>query len=185
LIAELRLTSNHSAASRREAADSTAPLPAPVQRRAAENAHSVGQQSGAQGPAYDRAENLSGARAARQTRRGNVQEFDHLGFAKIVGLFTDFGGTFSFDPENLAASKLAVTIKTGSLQTNLDNTRPQLHRPDLPYCLRQPSALGRSAEPHRRSAGLRAELYDKHFEFSARQYARTVYITNSAGALSV
>jgi polyisoprenoid-binding protein YceI len=42
---------------------------------------------------------------------------DHLGFAKIVGLFTDFGGTLSFDPENLAASKLAVTIKTNSLQT--------------------------------------------------------------------
>jgi len=42
---------------------------------------------------------------------------DHLGFAKMVGLFTDFGGTFSFDPENLSASKLAVTIKTDSLQT--------------------------------------------------------------------
>ena len=42
---------------------------------------------------------------------------DHLGFAKIVGLFTDFGGTFSFDRENLAASKLAATIKTDSLQT--------------------------------------------------------------------
>lgn len=42
---------------------------------------------------------------------------DHLGFAKMVGLFTDFGGTFSFDPQNVAASKLAVTIKTDSLQT--------------------------------------------------------------------
>jgi polyisoprenoid-binding protein YceI len=42
---------------------------------------------------------------------------DHLGFAKVVGLFTDFGGTFSFDPENVAASKLTVTIKSDSLQT--------------------------------------------------------------------
>ena len=42
---------------------------------------------------------------------------DHLGFAKMVGLFTDFGGNFSLDPENVAASKLAVTIKTDSLQT--------------------------------------------------------------------
>jgi polyisoprenoid-binding protein YceI len=42
---------------------------------------------------------------------------DHLGFAKMVGLFTDFGGTFSFDPENVAASKLTVIIKTDSLQT--------------------------------------------------------------------
>ena len=42
---------------------------------------------------------------------------DHLGFAKMVGLFTNFGGNFSLDPENVAASKLAVTIKTDSLQT--------------------------------------------------------------------
>jgi polyisoprenoid-binding protein YceI len=42
---------------------------------------------------------------------------DHLGFSKMIGLFTDFGGTFTFDPNNVAASKLAVSIKTGSLQT--------------------------------------------------------------------
>jgi polyisoprenoid-binding protein YceI len=43
---------------------------------------------------------------------------DHLGFAKMVGLFTDFGGSFSFDPSNVAASKLVVNIKTESLQTH-------------------------------------------------------------------
>ena len=42
---------------------------------------------------------------------------DHLGFAKMIGLFTDFGGTFSFDPANVGASKLKVSIKTDSLQT--------------------------------------------------------------------
>jgi polyisoprenoid-binding protein YceI len=42
---------------------------------------------------------------------------DHLGFAKMVGLFTNFGGKFSFDPENIPGSKLIVTIKTDSLQT--------------------------------------------------------------------
>ena len=42
---------------------------------------------------------------------------DHLGFAKIVGLFSDFSGTLSFDPNNVPASKLNVTIKTDSLQT--------------------------------------------------------------------
>ena len=42
---------------------------------------------------------------------------DHLGFAKMVGVFTNFGGNFSLDPENVAASKLAVTIKADSLQT--------------------------------------------------------------------
>src|SRR5215468_5042338 len=42
---------------------------------------------------------------------------DHLGFAKMVGLFTNFSGNFSLNPENVTASKLAVTIKTDSLQT--------------------------------------------------------------------
>jgi len=42
---------------------------------------------------------------------------DHLGFAKIVGLFSDFSGTLSFDPNNVLASKLNVAIKTESLQT--------------------------------------------------------------------
>jgi polyisoprenoid-binding protein YceI len=42
---------------------------------------------------------------------------DHLGFAKIVGLFSDFSGTLSFDPNNVPASKLNVAIKTESLQT--------------------------------------------------------------------
>jgi polyisoprenoid-binding protein YceI len=42
---------------------------------------------------------------------------DHLGFAKIVGLFSTFSGTLSFDPTNVPASKLNVTIKTESLQT--------------------------------------------------------------------
>jgi polyisoprenoid-binding protein YceI len=42
---------------------------------------------------------------------------DHLGFAKMVGLLSDFNGNISFDANNVPASKLSVTIKTDSLQT--------------------------------------------------------------------
>ena len=42
---------------------------------------------------------------------------DHLGFAKMVGLFSDFSGNISFDANNVPTSKLNVTIKTDSLQT--------------------------------------------------------------------
>jgi polyisoprenoid-binding protein YceI len=42
---------------------------------------------------------------------------DHLGFSKMVGLFTDTSGTFSFDPAHVEASKLKVVIKTASLQS--------------------------------------------------------------------
>ena len=44
---------------------------------------------------------------------------DHLGFAKMVGLFSDFGGNISFDANDVPASKVSVTIKTDSLQTQL------------------------------------------------------------------
>jgi polyisoprenoid-binding protein YceI len=42
---------------------------------------------------------------------------DHLGFAKIVGLFSDFSGNLSFDANNVPGSKLNVMINTDSLQT--------------------------------------------------------------------
>ena len=42
---------------------------------------------------------------------------DHLGFAKMVGLFGDFSGNISFDSNNVPASTLKVSIKTDSLQT--------------------------------------------------------------------
>jgi polyisoprenoid-binding protein YceI len=42
---------------------------------------------------------------------------NHLGFANMIGLFTDMSGTFSFDPTNVAASKVTVTIQTASLAT--------------------------------------------------------------------
>src|SRR6516162_454175 len=42
---------------------------------------------------------------------------DHLGFARMVGLFSDFSGNISFDANNVPASKVNVSIKTDSLQT--------------------------------------------------------------------
>jgi polyisoprenoid-binding protein YceI len=42
---------------------------------------------------------------------------DHLGFAKMVGLFGEFSGNISFDAGNVPASKVNVSIKTESLQT--------------------------------------------------------------------
>ena len=42
---------------------------------------------------------------------------DHLGFSKMIGLFSDTTGTIVFDPANAAASKLNVDVKTASLQT--------------------------------------------------------------------
>lgn len=40
---------------------------------------------------------------------------DHLGFAKSEGEFLDFDGGFTFDPENVEASKVDVVIDTASI----------------------------------------------------------------------
>ncbi len=42
---------------------------------------------------------------------------EHLGFSKMVGLFTEISGVVGFDPANIANSKLVVAIGTNSLQT--------------------------------------------------------------------
>ena len=42
---------------------------------------------------------------------------NHLGFSNMIGLFSETTGTIAFDPANVAASKLNVDVKTGSLQT--------------------------------------------------------------------
>jgi len=42
----------------------------------------------------------------------------HLGYSYLLGRFNDFGGNFTFDEANIANSKVEVTIKTASLDSN-------------------------------------------------------------------
>ncbi len=42
---------------------------------------------------------------------------DHLGFVRMVGLFSEFTGNITFDANNVPVSKVNVSIKTDSLQT--------------------------------------------------------------------
>ena len=42
----------------------------------------------------------------------------HLGYSFIKGRFNEFEGDFSYDPKNVSASKVSVTIDTTSLDTN-------------------------------------------------------------------
>lgn len=55
---------------------------------------------------------------------------DHLGFAKMIGLFTDFSGTITFDPKNIDASAVHVTINTASLDTQNAQRNKDLKGPD-------------------------------------------------------
>ncbi len=46
---------------------------------------------------------------------------DHLGFSKSQGEFLNFEGTFSFDPDDFAASNVKISIDTASI--NMDNQK--------------------------------------------------------------
>ncbi len=49
----------------------------------------------------------------------------HLGISWVPGKFNEFKGTFSFDPENLAASATTASITSGSIDT--DNAKRDGH----------------------------------------------------------
>jgi len=43
---------------------------------------------------------------------------DHIGYAKVFGIFQEAEGTFTFDEDALTVSDIAITVKTGSIFTN-------------------------------------------------------------------
>ncbi len=45
-------------------------------------------------------------------------KISHLGYSWLYGTFKDFSGTFSFDEQDVAASKVQVSINTASVDTN-------------------------------------------------------------------
>lgn len=49
---------------------------------------------------------------------GMYFRINHI-YSKVQGHFNDFSGTFDFDPENLAASKISFEIKVESIDTNI------------------------------------------------------------------
>ncbi|GGK04829.1 YceI family protein [Pseudomonas matsuisoli] len=45
-------------------------------------------------------------------------KISHLGYSWLYGTFKDFDGTFSFDEKSPEASKISVSLKTASVDTN-------------------------------------------------------------------
>lgn len=45
-------------------------------------------------------------------------KIQHLGYSWLTGRFNDFEGSFSYDPEDVEASKIEVTIDTSSIDSN-------------------------------------------------------------------
>jgi polyisoprenoid-binding protein YceI len=56
---------------------------------------------------------------------------DHLGYSTMIGQFQDFAGDFAFDQENVANSKVAITIQAASVDTDHDARDDHLRSPDF------------------------------------------------------
>jgi len=54
-----------------------------------------------------------------------------LGYAHVVGWFTDVAGELTFDPADVSKSELSVTIKTASIDTHYEPRNKDLMSPDF------------------------------------------------------
>lgn len=55
---------------------------------------------------------------------------DHI-FAKVIGFFEDYSGTFIFDPDNLAGSRIDIAIEAKSINTNIRKRDNHLRSDDF------------------------------------------------------
>ena len=76
----------------------------------------------------------------------SVLEFSvkHMMFTTAKGRFSEFSGTIQFDPENVAASSVEVTIDTASIATNTADRDAHLRSADFFDVENYPQATFRS-----------------------------------------
>ena len=55
----------------------------------------------------------------------------HMMVSKTNGLFKGYDGTIKFDPNDLAVSKIEMTIQTGSIDTRMDKRDEHLKSPEF------------------------------------------------------
>lgn len=58
-------------------------------------------------------------------------KISHLGYSWLYGTFRDFDGTFSFDAAKPESSKVSVTLRTASLDSNHAERDKHLRSPDF------------------------------------------------------
>lgn len=68
----------------------------------------------------------------------------HLGYSWLYGRFNEFGGTFTYDPDDTSASQAQVEIKTASLDSNHAERDKHLKGSDFLDVTKYPTATFRS-----------------------------------------
>lgn len=67
-------------------------------------------------------------------------EIQHLGYSWLTGRFNEFSGEFNYDPKDVAASKINVTINTNSVDSNHAERDKHLRSPDFLNVAKFPTA---------------------------------------------
>ena len=70
----------------------------------------------------------------------------HLGYSVLTGRFNDFGGSFSWDRDNLEASSIEVTINTASIDSNHAERDKHLREEDFLNVEKYPQAMFKSTK---------------------------------------
>lgn len=67
-------------------------------------------------------------------------EIQHLGYSWLTGRFNDFSGDFTYDPKDVAASKINVSINTNSVDSNHAERDKHLRSDDFLNVAKFPTA---------------------------------------------
>ena len=73
-------------------------------------------------------------------------KIQHLGYSWLTGRFNDFSGTFNYDKDNVAASKINVTIDTSSIDSNHAERDKHLRSDDFLNVADHPQAIFESTK---------------------------------------
>lgn len=73
-------------------------------------------------------------------------KISHLGYSWLYGTFRDFDGHFSFDVAQPEASKVKVTLKTASVDSNHAERDKHLRSPDFLNVAKHPTATFESTQ---------------------------------------
>ena len=69
-----------------------------------------------------------------------VFKIPHLGYSMLLGQFKTFSGEFTYDPKNVAASTISVTVETASLDSNHAERDKHLRSDDYIDAKKYPTA---------------------------------------------
>jgi polyisoprenoid-binding protein YceI len=74
---------------------------------------------------------------------------DHIGYAKVLGMFLQAGGSFTFDEEALELSDVRIVIQADSVFTNDEERDNHLRSPDFLNAAEFPEIVFVGREPER------------------------------------